>query len=143
MKTQIKIAVVALGMMLTANAKAQDIQISSGIETPTFFARFNVFSETSRLRIYIGQKEGNETPLFMRLKDANGNEIENHPLNNLHPLIVPELHEKKCLHYYLYLIKQELKYFIPFKNRIYHQIIANCFKFCIQKCSIPFYFNHS
>lgn len=75
MKTQIKFAVVALGLMLTANAKAQDFQRSSGIKTPTFLAKFYVLESSFKLRVYLGKQEGKETTVILNLKDAEGNEI--------------------------------------------------------------------
>ena len=60
MKNQIKIAVVALGILLTANAKAQGVQ--SVTETPSFLAKSyekNYVSEDSFiLRVYLGKKQG-------------------------------------------------------------------------------------
>lgn len=75
MKTQIKMAVVVLGLMITVNTKAQVFQSPEGIETPTYLAAFHVNEGTFRLRLNLAKQEGNEKTLQIRLKDREGNAL--------------------------------------------------------------------
>jgi hypothetical protein len=75
MKNLIKIATVALGVGFTGITNAQSIESPLAVETPTFLASFRVMPESSRLRVNVGRREGNETTLFVGLKDTEGHEI--------------------------------------------------------------------
>ncbi len=75
MKTQIKIAAMAIGMMLAEQAKAQDFQPSTSIETDTYKAQVKAIYGTFKLHVYLGRHGKNADDLQISIKDSRGNSL--------------------------------------------------------------------
>ncbi len=75
MKTQIKIAAIAIGMMLAAQAKAQDFQPSTSIETDTYIAQVKAIYGTFKLHVYLGRHGKKADDLQIIIKDSRGNSL--------------------------------------------------------------------